>query len=165
MWTSVAIGGVTVTSTAAPTCTGTTLGKNGHTMEVSRDMSCMIAVTVRNDGRATILLDNAVLPYLGPGGGPAVKAAGVDGREPVRAPGSMGIDAAVPLAHALGPGDTWTFRTRVIYRPHGCTDAGTFGVADWPGVEVSYLGRARLIHGDRYFAIHTEKQNPGCPDA
>lgn len=164
-WTSVAIGGITVTSTDEPSCTGTTLGKNGQTIEVNRAMSCVIAVTVRNDGPATLRLDNAELPYLGPRGGPAVRAVEVDGREPESAPGSLGIDAAVPLAHALGPGESWTFRTRITYRPRGCTAPGSFTVSDWPGVQVSYLGRAGVIHGDRDFVIRTRKQNPGCPDS
>ncbi len=159
LWTSHALGSVQVAWSGEPVCEGTSLRRDGHTIEARPDMSCVITVTVRNDGPVSVHLRRAVLPFAGPEGGPVIEAAEIDDRRPAA---DDGIDAAVTLDRDLDPGETWTFRTRVVFRDDGCTDGGTFTAHAWPTVEVSHLGRQDDVVSKRNLSIHRARQNSGC---
>lgn len=160
-WTSHVTGSVEVAWDGEPTCTGTNLRPDGHTIEARQGMSCVISVTVRNDGPVAVHLDRAVLPFMGPHGGSVLKGAVIDDRELV--PSADGrVDAAIVLDHELGSGESWTFRTRIVFRAHGCTAGGRMWFPAWPVVQAEYLGRDRDVGADRKLAAHRWKQNPGC---
>lgn len=162
MWTSHFTGGVEVAWADEPTCTGTSLTQDGHTIEARRGMSCVITVTVRNDGPVEVHLERAVLPYVGPDGGSVVRAAApVDGLRP-EGDALTDIDATLPLKRELGSGESWTFRTRIVFRDDGWTAAGKLWIDGWPTVRAEYLGRAFDVHADRRLEIHRRRQNPGC---
>jgi hypothetical protein len=72
------------------------------------------------------------------------------------------VDAGIDLDHDLGGGQTWTFRTLVVFRDDGCTSAGTGSFYGWPAVEVSSLGRHGTATSSRELTYSRERQNPGC---
>jgi hypothetical protein len=160
MWTSHVTGSIAVRWADEPTCTGTSLRPDGHTIEARPGMSCTITVTVRNDGPVAVHLDNALLPFFGPDGGAVVRAGSIDGVRP-EGIGSE-IDATMALDHKLASGESWTFRTRAVFRDDGCTAAGTMTIDGWPTVRAEYLGRSVDVSADRRFTLHASRQNPGC---
>lgn len=160
-WAARAVDGVHVGWLGEPVCTGTTLRPNGHAIEWAREMSCVVTVVVRNDGPAGVRVTGVVLPYVGPGGGSVIKAAPIDGQSPAPVTRSD-IDAALDLTHSIEAGETWTFRTRLVFRPDGCTSAGTLSLHHWPTVGVSARGRDALVLSNRSLVVHSSRQNPGC---
>lgn len=160
-WTSMVASSLEVAWQGEPVCSGTDLARDAHTIRAEAEMSCVITVEVRNAGRQDVHLDTAVLPYLGPDGGSVLEAAEIDGRQPT-ADGRDTVDARVELGHDLGAGDTWTFRTLVVFRDDGCTDAGTGHFDGWPAVRFEALGRDGSAAAPDELAYTRRSQNPGC---
>lgn len=162
LWTSRAMSAVEVGWRGEPDCSGATLERDGHTIKAQDGMSCVITVEVRNTGGRTVHLDRAVLPFLGPGGGAVVRAGEIDGRDPAPAVAANDIDARIDLDHDLEGGETWTFRTLVVFRKNGCTSAGTGSFYGWPVVEIATLGRHGTATSSQELTYSRERQNPGC---
>lgn len=160
-WSARAVEGVHVRWVDEPICTGTSLRPQSRAIEWARDMSCVITVAVHNEGPAAVRVTSAVLPYLGPGGGPVVQTGPIDGRTPGSDPADD-LHATLDLGHRIEPGATWTFRTRVVFRPDGCAGQGTLSLHHWPAVNVVARGREALVPSDRSLTVHSSRQNPGC---
>ena len=157
-----AISDVEVAWRGEPACTGTGLEKDHHTIRAQQGMACVITVEVHNTGRWGVHLDRAVLPYLGPGGGGVVRAGEIDGRAPRPASTADDVDARIELDHHLDAGETWTFRTLVVFRADGCTDAGTGTFYGWPALVVRSWGRDGTVASPHDLVFSRERQNPGC---
>ena len=125
-----------------PACPGTTLTGQRRAITLDPDLRCTVAVTVRNEGRLTVHLDEIVLPLMGSEGGAAVRVTSWEGHPTPR----RGRDAVFALDRALEPGETWETEVRFVFRPDGCTALGTFS-AGLPDIRAGAWGRSVLVGG------------------
>lgn len=94
-------------------------------------MRCTYTFWVWNRGSVTVRLERVTFPVLGPAGGPAVEAIGLEPYNIV--PGqtettggftSAPVDAAFDLDIDLPPDAPVELRLHVVHRPDGCTSGG-----------------------------------------
>lgn len=126
----------------SPVCTGTEVRDRPPAMELRPEMKCVVPVTLRNAGRLAVNLGQIVLPFMGPGGGPAVQVKTWEGGEPE----GVDIDAVFDLDRRLEPGDSWETEVSYEFRPQGCTSRGTFS-ANLMEVQCSAWGRSVRVAG------------------
>lgn len=137
-------GRVTVAWQGEPSCTGTDVVRGRiqdqpvRAMRLVPGMSCQVSVRVVNEGWMPVRVEQVRLPFMGPGGGAAVRVRRLDGERPDRSVDR--IDATFPREVGLRPTETDDLVLRFTFRPRGCTAQGLFSVNDFPTVTVSALG-------------------------
>ncbi|MGH3334067.1 MAG: hypothetical protein ACRDPJ_22460 [Nocardioidaceae bacterium] len=131
------------------TCTGTEVvhrrsgfgGPRVTAMRLRKSMECTLPVRVSNHGGHSVRLDRIVLPYMGPGGGAAVRVERLDGQRPLGRPSRQGrIDAVFPVGHTVPSAGRYDFDIHFTFRPGGCTAGLTTMTSGMPTVRVSTLG-------------------------
>lgn len=115
---------------------------------VRADMTCTLTVQVTNDGPTAVQIEDVWIPVVGPTGGAAVKADGIDpGRrsELPTGPTHPGVDALFGIERTIAPGETIDFAVTFFHNPNGCASKG------WRlGVEPKVVVRSLGLRGYRH---------------
>jgi hypothetical protein len=118
---------------------------SGPLVKAERGMRCVITVKVRNRGGASVKLDHALLPMMGPGGGAVIKVDTTADADVWSTPQGADIDVLRLLDVTLRPGETITFKIPLVFRESGCSGGPDGGGRSWvsgfPTVAVTSLGR------------------------
>ncbi|MBD8868093.1 hypothetical protein [Nocardioides donggukensis] len=114
-------------------------GRRIPTMAMRPGMRCRWRLSVENASFATVTVTEVILPFMGPGGGAAVRVRELDGEEPVLGPDGDGIDARFPVDHRLAPGADLLIDVEFRFRPRGCSGADLTTVWGFPTLTVDSL--------------------------
>lgn len=129
---------VSVMWTDSPECTGARVDVvkdtwsedrwSGPVIHAQRGMRCTVSVEVHNHGGSTVHVEDAHLPYMGPGGGSVLKVdTGTDPRL-WNVPPLDSIDLIRRLDVTLQPGERTAFDIPVVFRDRGCNSGPGGGV-------------------------------------
>lgn len=169
---------VAVMWTGVPECTGADVVSpseepvpgeeswSGPLIEAERGMRCVITVEVSNRSGGSIHLDQALLPFMGPGAGPIVKVDTTAAESVWSTPSGDDLDALRLLDVTLAPGGTTTFDIPLVFRDRGCSGGPDGGGSTWiegfPTVTVTSLGRTLERPASSDLAFTQMDPSRGC---